>query len=462
MNSGFLTDKIQPVRRSTRMDNETYRIRVGDLFRQLYIREPEAAAVAGDEAVSAEAATSAASDGLRLDESVRQQLQELALMPRKARHFMRVLNDQPVDVQRDFLRFIMARVKEKAFPADLERHVRHRFYEAREEFKGLLATLDDEASVEALMRVIVQTEENWLAGELIGIVGNFPPERLQGPIRNGLQSESYHLQCLAIHLAGRSKDDVLLEELGVFYRRPYGENIDRLESKTYEALMAGIEGGSDDLLLRWLRDSSSRVRDLGIVSVSKRKLPAAVGDLWRLVLVDAKTRGRAAQALLDFHAEQLFEFSVDDAGGKAIAEILGAAKQEPLLNMLKGLLRDQSGGVREVVLRALPLLPDAKPLMATVARTAAEDRLRGVQLAALETLAALDAERFFEAAAETLADSGSLHPDVVDGLDRVIGETMTDEERKRLEAEAAQRRKRREEVLDKFSGTIESWRHDLE
>src|SRR5690625_2278054 len=130
------------------MDNETYRIRVEDLFRELFEEEPEAAAVVADGggAVSAVSRTQ--------NEAVRRQLEELALLPRKARHFLRVLNDQPQDVQADFLRYVMANVKDKDFPRDLERHVRHRFYEAREPFKQLLAEMDDETSIDAIMKVV--------------------------------------------------------------------------------------------------------------------------------------------------------------------------------------------------------------------------------------------------------------------------------------------------------------------
>ena len=165
MNSGFLTDKIRPARPSTRMDNETYRIRVEDLFKQLHADDaPGAAAVGGETAVEGGPALR------RQNEAVREQLEELALLPRKARHFLRVLNDQPADVQAQFLRFLMEKVTDKDFPKDLERHIRHRFYEARDEFKQLLTELEDEISVAALMRVIALTEEGWLAGELIRIL----------------------------------------------------------------------------------------------------------------------------------------------------------------------------------------------------------------------------------------------------------------------------------------------------
>lgn len=440
MNSGFLTDKVRPARSAaTRMDNETYRIRVEDLFRDLV-----------------------APDGT-VDEEVRQQLEQLALLPRKTRYFLRVLNDQPTEVQSPFYRLILSRVKDKDFYGELERHIRHRFYEAREQIKELLGQMEDPQAVPALMRVIALTEEGWLAGELIRIVLSFDPEVLRDPVQQALDSGDYQLQCLGIYLAGKSKSDPLLEVLAQFYRRPFGDKVDRLERKAYDALMEGVDGCSDGLLLRWLRDGSARVRELGIVAVARRRLKAAVADLVRLVLVDAKTRSRAAQTLLDFEEEGLLDFVPDDEGGAAVRDILVSAKREPLLNTLKELTREESGAVREVTIKMVRLLPEPAPLLGALVRAAVEDRLRNVQLAALESLAQLDKERFMDAAADILAETaGAVQPEVAEGLEGLVSATLSKEERTRLEEEAERRRKKREEALEKFAGTIESWRHDLE
>lgn len=436
MNSGFLTDKVRPAKTATRMDNETYRIRVEDLFKELH---DESGAV---------------------NEAVKEQLKELALLPRKTRHFLRVLNDQPLEVQAEFYRHIFREVKGDDFYKDLERHVRHRFYEARDEFKELLGMLDDPDAIQALMHVIALTEEGWLAGELIRIVLAHDPEQAREPVRHALESGDYLLQCLGIYLAGKSKSDPLLEELSRFYRRPFGDKVDRLERKSYEALLEGSEGVSDDLILRWLRDSSARVREVGIIAAARRRLKASVEDLVRLVLVDNRTRPRAAQALLDFEAEGLLEFSPEDEAGRAMAGILNAAKREPLLNMLKELTRDENATVRELTVKLVRLLDEPAPLAGAV-RSAVDDRVRGVQVGALETLARIAKERFFDAAAETLSDPAA-HEEVVQRLQELIAETMSAEERQELEAETERRRKRREEVLDKFARPIESWRHELE
>ena len=440
MNSGFLTDRVRQTRSAaTRMDNETYRIRVEDLFRDLVTE-----------------------DGT-VDEEVRRQLEQLALLPRKARYFLRVLNDQPTAVQVPFYRLILSRVKEKDFYGELERHIRHRFYEARDQIKEVLGQLADPEAVPALMHVIALTEEGWLAGELIRIVLSYDPEVLREPVRQALDSGDYQLQCLGIYLAGKSKSDPLLEVLAQFYRRPFGEKVDRLERKAYDALMEGVEGCSDGLLLRWLRDSSARIRELGVVAAARRRLKAAVSDLVRLVLVDAKTRSRAAQTLLDFEQEGLLEFRETDEGGAAVQSILAAAKREPLLNTLKDLTREESGAVREVALKLIRLLPDAGPLAGSIVRAAVEDRLRNVQLAALETLAQIDRERFMDAAADLMAETaGVTQPEVAEGLERIVAATLDESERARLEEEAERRRRKREEALEKFAGTIESWRHEIE
>ena len=280
---------------------------------------------------------------------MRAQLKELALLPRKTRHFLRVLNDQPVDVQADFYRHVFSEVKGQDFYKDLERHVRHRFYEAREEFKKLLGTLDDPAAVEALMHVIALTEEGWLAGELIRIVLSHDPEVAREPVRKALESGDYLLQCLGIYLAGKSKSDPLLEELSRFYRRPFGDKVDRLERKSYDALMEGVEGASDDLLLRWLRDGSSRVREIGIVSVARRRLKAAIDDLARAWCWWTAKRGRGQpRRCLTSRKKDCWNFPSMTKPARLCAEILAAAKREPLLNMLKELSRDESGAVREL------------------------------------------------------------------------------------------------------------------
>src|SRR5690554_1676209 len=116
-----------------RMDNETYRIRVQDLLGKLSV------------------------NGGEWDEETLRRLEDLAVQPRKSRYFLRAVSDRPVDVQTHFYKLVLGRVKSKDSVADLERHIRQRFYESREQIKEVLSLLEDPASIFAIFRVIAHT-----------------------------------------------------------------------------------------------------------------------------------------------------------------------------------------------------------------------------------------------------------------------------------------------------------------
>src|SRR5690606_13321486 len=127
-----------------------------------------------------------------------------------------------------------SRVRSEHDASDLERHIRHMFYEDREHAKAMLARLATRDVLPAICRVIALTEEGWLAGELIRIVLAAPSAELVEPIEEALASNDYLLQCLAIYLVGKSGADELLDILARFYRRPVGEKVDRLEKKALD------------------------------------------------------------------------------------------------------------------------------------------------------------------------------------------------------------------------------------
>ena len=143
----------------------------------------------------------------------------------------RVVSMQPQPVQVHFYSYYMTRAHRQDSIQDLERHIRHMFYEEREEAKAILSQAVSASTLPALFRVIAITDEGWLAGELIRIVLSAPPEELVEPIRRSLWSEDYLLQCLAIYLVGKSQDERLLDLLARFYRKPQGDKLDRLEKK---------------------------------------------------------------------------------------------------------------------------------------------------------------------------------------------------------------------------------------
>ncbi len=355
MSSGFLTDKVRPARAATRMDNETYRIRVEDLFRELHDEEGQP------------------------NEAVKAQLKELALLPRKTRHFLRVLNDQPLQVQTEFYLHVLREVKAPDFYKDLERHIRHRFYEAREEIKQLLASLTDENAIEALMHVIALTEEGWLAGELIRIVLAHEPELARVPVRNALDSGDYLLQCLGIYLAGKSKKDPLLEELGSFYRKPQGEKVDQARAQVVRCAHGRVrrcQRRAASALAQGFLGPRTRGGDYRSGAAAAESRGGRL-DQARLGRRGNSSSGRP-QTLLDFEEEGLLAYTADDEGGRAMAAILSAAKQEPLMKLLTELSRDESAAVREVAVKLMQLLPDPKPVASVLVRSAAEDRARSV------------------------------------------------------------------------------------
>ena len=185
-----------------RMDNETFRLKVENLFGSLRTAQEEG----NDRVVMAE-------------------LEQLAATPRKSRYFLKaVAAQEDPALQEHFYRLVFARVKSDQEASDLERHIRHMFYTNREEAKAMLARVATHDVLPALFHVIALTEEGWLAGELIRIVLAAPAEELYQPLVDALDSREYLIQCLAIYLIGKSGDDRHLHALARFYRKPvWGE-----------------------------------------------------------------------------------------------------------------------------------------------------------------------------------------------------------------------------------------------
>lgn len=421
-----------------RMDNETYRIRVQDLLGKLV-----------------------GEDG-QWDPEVRRRLEELAVQPRKVRHFLNALVDSPKDIQLHFYRLVLARVESKDAVSDLERHIRQRFYSSREEIKDIIASLSEPASILAIFRAIAHTEEGWLAGELIRLMLAHDPQHLVKPVEDAIQSGDYLLQCLGIYLVGKSKDEALMRILTDFYRKPFGEKLDRLEQKSLDALREGMEACPERLILDWLKDSSSRVRLLGVSAAERCALKEAVPDLVGLLLVDERTRVQTAGALLRLEEAGVFAFEPGSESAQGAEAILARAKRDPLLAAFKMLLRHDSGAVREATVKLARLLPAAKELVPQLTRLATEERLPSVQAAALETLSYVDHERFMAALADVLSEPpGSYHEDVFQVAETLRVERLSEVDQKRLDAEVERKRKKQEAALEKFAGTVEWWRHDM-
>lgn len=424
-----------------RMDNETFRIRVENLFLSLEDAEKEH----------------------RRPETMAE-LTRLAGAPRKTRHFLKVVSEQgDLDLQEHFYRYVFSRAHDEHDINDLERHVRHMFYENREHAKVMIARFVEASTLPALFRVTVFTEEGWLAGELIRIALAAPVEHLHDPIKEALESEDYLLQCLAIYLVGKSGADPLLDALAQFYRRPVGEKIDRLESKSLDALMEGMPKASDDLVIKWMKDRSSRVRELGLTAVLNRRLAAAVPDLLGLWLVDSRTRQRTSQMMLQFENEGILSFAKNDERSEPVRRIIGSAKQSAVESALRSLMRDESTSVREVAAKAVRFLDAPEKLGSTLRRLATEDRSNAVQIAALHTLALADRQRLVPAIVEVLTDSKAV------STRKEVAEAAMDIAKTYLDAEALHaveegvkaKREQKDAALDLFTSEVEGWRHEI-
>lgn len=423
-----------------RMDNETYRLKVEGILAELRAQETP------DEELWAEA-------------------ERMALMHRKARHFLKALQTSglPDETRHHFYRLIMEQTPAPESVSDLERHIRHSFYEAREQAKADLAAIAGESTLPFFFRVIAFTEEGWLAGELIRIVLAAPVDELREPLREALYSEDYLLQCLAIYLIGKLKDAGLLDMLARFYRKPEGEKIDRLEKKAYDALMEGMEAVDADLALRWLKDKSARIRSLGLTAVSRLKLTEAAADLVGLVLVDPRTRSQSAAVLLELVDEGKVRLE-PGSGSEAIEKLVAGAKRPALVSAIKSLMREENPSVRQVAVELCRFIqPPTEDLIAPLRRLATDDHAGAVQSRALEALSELYRDRLVPVLVDVFAADGVAGSDseVVATANRLMEELLTEKEVAQVQKGVEEKQKKRDAALDRFAASVEWWRHDM-
>lgn len=424
-----------------RMDNETFRLKVESLLGNVR-----------------------SEDG-GFDPEVMAELERLSATPRKVRYFLKAVSSHPdAELQERFYRRVMARVRSEHDTSDLERHIRHMFYEDREHAKAILARLAVRDVLPAICRVIAFTEEGWLAGELIRIVLAAPPEELAEPIQEALDSNDYLLQCLAIYLVGKSGADDLLDILARFYRRPVGEKVDRLEKKAFDSLKEGSKSASEGLIIKWLKDRSSRVRDIAISIALERRITAALGDIAGLVLIDPKTRTKAASALIAFEDEGLFNFEPEDPSSAAIASLIEGARQEALQATLRELIRDENASVREVAVKLTRFLKNPASLAPQLRRAAIEDRAAPVQIAALHAVSQVDPERLVPVLVEVftgVVDSSSSAREVLDAASELMSKVLEPGQVKDVQEGIKAKEEMRDAALERFGGNVEWWRHDM-
>lgn len=388
----------------------------------------------------------------------RQALERMALEPRQTREFLKKLDGQPPEVQRHFYAYLLTRGKSDAFFADVERHLRHRFYEARDEIKAVLAALTQEPEVlPGLFRLIRQTEEGWLAGELIHLCLDFAPEHLAAAVEQALASRDYLLQCLAIYLAGQSGHPRLAEVLVEFYRKPEGEKLERLEAKSRDAMLEAGKKLPASVIRTWLADGSSRVRRVGVEVVRNRNLVEAAADLVRLVLVDAKNRDDAAAALLTLEEAGL-QLVEGGQGADGVAALIRQARQDAMEKAIKVLARQGGEAVRQVAVRLMDFLP-SEDLLYQARRMAVEDRSLAVQRDALDLLVRRDRKLLLDALVHLAESRGNtLAPELRERLEAIVEDALTHQEREELRRRVEEKRERRARALDQYSTDVEWWR----
>ncbi|HEY8531970.1 MAG TPA: hypothetical protein VIL08_06950 [Limnochorda sp.] len=388
----------------------------------------------------------------------RQALERMALEPKQTREFLKKLDGQPPEVQRHFYAYLLTRGKSDAFFADVERHLRHRFYEARDEIKAVLAALTQEPEVlPGLFRLIRQTEEGWLAGELIHLCLDFAPEHLAAAVKQALASRDYLLQCLGIYLAGQSGHPRLAEVLVDFYRKPEGEKLERLEAKSRDAMLEAGKKLPASVIRTWLADGSSRVRRVGVEVVRNRNLVEAAADLVRLVLVDAKNRDEAAAALLALEEAGL-ELVDGGQGAEGVAALVRQARQDAMEKAIKTLARQGGEAVRQVALRLMDFLP-SEDLLYQARRMAVEDRSLAVQRDALDLLVRRDRKLLLDALVHLAESRGNtLAPELRERLEAIVEDALTHQEREELRLRVEEKRERRARALDQYSTDVEWWR----
>jgi HEAT repeat protein len=417
-----------------RMDNETYRLKVESYFELLY------------------------GEGEKMRQDILTEIEKLAMSPRKGRYFLRVVANQKRFAQVYFYRYFMQHARHEDAFTDLERHIRHMFYEDREAAKALLAEVVEETTLSTLFRVISLTEEGWLAGELIRIALTLPSAELYAPIARDLRSNNYLLQCLVIYLIGKTADETLLDLLIDFYRKPEGEKVERLEKKALDAILEGARTIGPSVAKRWLKDKSSRVRAIALVLLAEQMPLDAVTDLVGLFLVDPKTRLSIAKVLLAYEEAGLLSWQPDSPLAQGAKSVMQGAKSGPLVAILRNLMREESPVVRQVAAKLSCLAPASDEVASQLRLLVTEDKVTAVQIAALQALVIVDRIKLLSALVEILA-ADPPKKDVYDVASAIADELRSDE-KKVLEQGISDRLEMRETAMERAVSNVEWWRHD--
>lgn len=119
--------------------------------------------------------------------------------------------------------------------------------------------------------------------------------------------------------------------------------------------------------------------------------------------------------------------------------------------------------MREIAVKLVPFLKDPKSLAASIRRLAIEDRSSAVQTAALRVLAQIDRERLVPVLIEVFTDANASASsrDVIDVASELMEKYLGEDEIAAVNQGVRAKEEQRDAALDRFSGEVEWWRHDL-
>ncbi len=204
------------------------------------------------------------------------------------------------------------------------------------------------------------------------------------------------------------------------------------------------------------------MRDVALTLAQERVLTAAASEIVGLVLIDPKTRAKAAATVLQFESDGDFKLVPEDPSARSVDQLIKAAKQDALQATLNALMRDESPAVREVAVKLAAFLQDPKGVAGSVRRLAVEDRVASVQAAALRVLARVDRERLVPALIDVFTDvnATAASKEVIDVATELMDEYLGEEEVALVNEGVRAKEEQRDAVLGRFSGEVEWWRHE--
>lgn len=392
-------------------------------------------------------------------------LEELAFKSGKVKNFLRVLNDQPLQIRAYFLGRLLARATSRGILQAVEKHVRSAMAreEEAEEMTAVLEAIRDPRAIHGMLRILALTEDAATRRAATAFILRFSPEEIQPQLARALRSGDPALQGTALTIAQAVHDDSLTELLLDFYLGQVDRGDERMLLRTREALLACVGPGSVPRVTRWLTDSRAEVRSVAVAAAARLGSEAAVPGLVRLVLIDPRTRTEAAVALLTLEGQGVVSFDPGSPRAGGVQGVLRRAKQQPLLQVLAQLLQSESNVLREIGLKFLRLVSDGQALAAAVRRLADEDPVGSVRVAALEVLSRYGTEELIPTLVKILSDPAlpKRSAQVVETARRMMADRLTPEEHARTQAMIDETRRAREAAYEKFAGEAESWREPL-